>query len=100
MSRDRIDLLEGDVQAHARTITELTKAIAGVDKQEALRTLRDEHLDERLDRIEQSIAATAKVSADRFAGLYRLGWWLLAAFGSSAVALIANFAFRGGFFVQ
>jgi hypothetical protein len=88
MSPDRLDLVERDVQSHARTITELTKALAEVDKKEAVRDLRDEHLDEHLE----SIGA-------RIDGIYRLGWWILAAFGTSAVGLMANFIFRGGFVV-
>ena len=87
-SPDRLDLLVNDVQAHARSLTELTKALAELDKKEAVRDLRDEHLDERLAQI-----------GGRIDGIYRLGWWILAAFGTSAIALVANFAFRGGFIV-
>ncbi|WP_309082874.1 hypothetical protein [Chelativorans sp.] len=55
------------------------------------RAARDEqrkHLNDRLQRIEASIA-----------GIQRLGWWVLATFSASAVALISNFLFRGGFHV-
>lgn len=85
---DRLGAVERDVRDHARIFTEMTKQLTELDKKEAIRVLQDEHLDERLDRIERSIA-----------GIYRLGWWILGAFGASAVALIANFAFRGGFIV-
>lgn len=85
---ERLLALERDREAHARSIGEFARTLIEIDKKEAIRDLRDEHLDERLDRIERSIA-----------GIYKLGWWILGAFGTSAVALIANFAFRGGFFV-
>lgn len=85
---ERISALERDREAHARSIGEFTRTLIDLDKKGAIRDLREEHLDERLDRIERSIS-----------GIYRLGWWILGAFGTSAVALVANFAFRGGFFV-
>jgi hypothetical protein len=86
---ERLAALERDREAHARSIGEFAKALIEIDKKEALRELGDKHLDERLDRIEA-----------RLDGVFRLGWWILAAFGTSAVALIANFAFRGGFIVS
>ncbi len=86
---DSVALLRRDVSEHARVLTEHTHQLIAVDKAEALRQQADEHLDERLERIER-----------RIDGIHKLGWWILAAFGSSAVALIANFAFRGGFIVS
>ncbi len=85
---DSVALLRRDVTDHARILTEHTHQLVAVDKAEALRQLADEHLEERLDRIEASIG-----------GVHKLGWWILGAFGTCAVALIANFAFRGGFIV-
>lgn len=85
---DRLANVERDSRDHAKSIGEFTRLLIDLDKKEAVRTTSEKHLDERLDRIEHSIA-----------GIYRLGWWILGAFGTSAVALIANFAFRGGFIV-
>ena len=86
---ERIDMIVSDLQSHAKSISEITKALIEVDKR-AIGDAKDkEHLDERLDRIEKSIAA-----------IYRLGWWILAAFGAAAISLVANFMFRGGFIVS
>lgn len=86
---DRLSTVERDTRDHAKSISEFTRVLIDLDKKEAVRSTQEKHLDERLDRIEHSIA-----------GIYRLGWWILGAFGTSAVALIANFAFRGGFIVS
>lgn len=90
---ERLAAVERDVRDHARIITEMTAAsaetrrlVSDLDKREALRSAEEKHVDERFDRIE--------VKVD---GVYRLGWWILAAFGSSALALVINFAFKGGF---
>lgn len=86
---ERIDMLVNDVQAHSKTITELTKALIEVEKRDAVEIESKRHLNDRLERIEKSIAA-----------IYRLGWWILAAFGAAAISLVANFMFRGGFIVS
>lgn len=90
---ERLAAVERDVLDHARIITEMTTGIGQIrglvsdlDKREALRSAEEKHVDERFDRIE--------IKVD---GIYKLGWWILAAFGSSAIALILNFAFKGGF---
>jgi hypothetical protein len=90
---ERLAAVERDLRDHARIITEMTtsfaetrRLVSELDKREALRSAEEKHVDERFDRIE--------VKVD---GIYRLGWWILAAFGSSALALILNFAFKGGF---
>lgn len=95
MAPDSVSLLRQDVSNHARTIGVLVDEHRAFKDELALLHLdkarRDERaisLVERLERIERSID-----------GVYRLGWWLLAAFGASAIALIANFAFKGGFIV-
>jgi uncharacterized protein Yka (UPF0111/DUF47 family) len=92
----RMDMTERNQTDLAKSVTELTEEIGELQKplrqletDREVRKERDKHLNERLDRIE--------VSIDR---IYRLGWWVLAAFGASAVALVANFAFRGGFVVN
>ena len=77
------------MQSHAKSLSELTMAMSSFQKdravQEAKEELKDEYLEERLGRIEKSIQA-----------VYRRGWWVLAAFGGSFIALVANFVFRGG----
>jgi len=88
MSPDRVDLLQNDVQSHARTITELTTRMVGYETKLAVNEVKDEFLEERLDRIEKSINR-----------VHNLGWWLLAAFGGSFVALVANFVFKGGLYL-
>ncbi len=92
MTLDRQDLIERDVQAHAKSLTELTLVMSEFQKdkavQEAKEELKDEYLEERLGRIEKSIQA-----------VYKLGWWVLAAFGGSFIALVANFVFRGGLII-
>lgn len=89
MSPERIDLLERDVRDHARIISEIVPIVSDLRQDKAIRAVEAKHLDDRLDRIESSLA-----------GVYKLGWWILAAFGASAVSLIANFMFRGGFIVS
>lgn len=83
--------LARDVQMHAKTITELVTAISQLrtdrEKNDALRQLKDEHLDERLDRIEASIKS-----------VYGLGRWVLGAFGAVLLSALATFIVRGGLF--
>lgn len=85
------DQLLQDVRAHAKTITELVNTVSQLrtdrEKNDALRTLKDEHLDERLDRIEASIRS-----------VYSLGKWVLGAFGASLLTALATFVVRGGLF--
>ena len=85
---DRHDLLERDVQSHAKTITELTKRMVEYEKAMAVQEVEDEFLEKRLTAIEKSIGR-----------VYNLGWWILAAFGGSFIALVANFVFRGGLYL-
>jgi hypothetical protein len=81
---DRNDLIERDLQSHAKTIIELTMRMPDYEKDQAVREVKDEHLEERFERIE-----------DRVQAIYKLGLWILAAFGGSFIALVANFVFRG-----
>ncbi len=85
---DRIDLVERDVQSHAKTITEFTAVITQIKTDAAIQEVKDGYTNERLTRIELRLNA-----------VYRLGWWLFAAFGSSFVALVANFVFKGGLYL-
>ncbi|MBN9033316.1 MAG: hypothetical protein BGO05_05555 [Rhizobiales bacterium 63-7] len=86
---DRTDLIERDLQSHAKTITEFTTSIAELKKEVAIKgvrdELKDEYLEERLGKIEE-----------RLNGINRLGWWILAAFGGTFITVLANFIFKGG----
>ena len=87
--QDRVGLLERDARDHAKSIGELVQRLRDVERDAAedkrLRSLKDEHLDERLDRIEASIKS-----------VYNLGKWLLGAAGSTLVVAIVGFALKGG----
>ena len=85
---DRLTRLEHDQRDHAGNIGALSESVGALTMSEAIRKNEEKHLDQRLNRIEQQLT-----------GIFKLGWWLLAAFGASAVALIANFAWHGGFVV-
>jgi len=84
-----IEQLEQDVRAHAKTITELVQAEARRQTNEAanlqLANLKEQYLDDRLDRIEASIKA-----------VYNLGKWLLGAAGSTLLVAVIGFALKGG----
>jgi hypothetical protein len=58
------------------------------EKAQAVKEVEDEFLEKRLQAIEKKIDA-----------IYRLGWWILTAFGGSFIALLANFIFKGGFYI-
>ncbi len=89
MPLDRQDLMQRDLEAHAKTISEFTTSIAEIKKEIAIREVEDdlnkEFLEKRLTAIEKRL--------DR---INNLGWWLLAAFGGSFITLLANFVFKGG----
>lgn len=91
----RLDMSERNASDLAKSVTALTEKFD--DLSEPLRSLetdrevrkeRDKNVNQRLDRIEASLTR-----------VYNLGWWVLAAFGASAIALVANFVFKGGFYV-
>lgn len=86
---ERIDMIVSDVQAHAKTLSEITISLIDLKTKNAVEVEAKRYLNERLERIEKSIAA-----------IYRLGWWVLAAFGAATISLVANFMFRGGFIVS
>ena len=83
----RLDAIERNQSDAAKTSSVVIEEIHGVKTDRAVRAERDLRLNERLERIEQSLE-----------GVYKIGWWFLALFGAAFVSLIANFAFRGGFF--
>jgi hypothetical protein len=83
---ERIDQIERDVMAHAKTISEFTRTLIEIEKRDAVEQEAKKHLDERLDRIEGSIRA-----------LHSLGKWILAAFGSGIVGAFVTFIVNGGF---
>ncbi|SCM80022.1 hypothetical protein KL86PLE_90761 [uncultured Pleomorphomonas sp.] len=84
---DRVDFIERDVISHAKSIGALTDRMSDYETEAAKREVRDEYLEKRLTGIE-----------GRLDSINRLGWWVLTAFGTSAIALVTNFIFRGGFF--
>lgn len=82
----RLTTVERYQQNHGTTLAEHNNELARVKTDRAVQIERDKHMDERLDRIEKSIA-----------GIHKLGWWVLATFGAAFIALVANFLFKGGF---
>ena len=86
---DRQDLMQRDLESHAKTISEFTTSIADLKKEFAIKEVEDElkdaYLEKRLDAIEKRL--------DR---INNLGWWLLAAFGGTFITILANFVFKGG----
>ena len=92
----RLDTVERNTTDLAKSVTNITEELSDLSK--PLRELevdrevhkeRDKNLYSRLDQIETSIE-----------NVHNLGWWVLGTFGASAIALIANFMFKGGFYVQ
>lgn len=89
----RLDMTERNQTDFAKAVTavitdinEIRKPLDELKTDREVRKVRDQHLNERLDRIEASIKS-----------IYRLGLWVLTAFGSASIALVVNFVFRGGF---
>jgi len=89
----RLDGMERNQSDVAKSITALIEdhnksrnILDELRTDRAVRLERDKNLNERLDRIEASIAR-----------IHSLGRWVLAAFGAGLIALISNFLFRGGF---
>ena len=85
----RVDMTERNHTDLAKSVTALTENLDELRIDRARREERDIRVTERFDRIEK-----------RLDGIYKLGWWVLGAFGASAIALIVNFVFRGGFIVK
>jgi len=95
----RLSLTERDVQSHARTLTAHNDQIAAINTERAVNVERDKNLNERLDRIDRALLESKNETARQINGIYKLGWWVLAAFGSAFCALLANFMFKGGFII-
>ena len=88
----RVDTVERNQSDLARSITEIVGELGEMRKpldelrvDRAVRQERDKNLNERLDRIEASIAA-----------VYSLGKWLLATFGAVLIVAVASFIVKGG----
>lgn len=88
----RLDAVERNHTMLASSLTQLVNELGDIRPpldelrmDRAVRLERDRHVHERFDRLEASLK-----------GVYRLGWWLLAAVGTSAVAFTMNFIFAGG----
>lgn len=82
-----------DLRAQGRTLLELetsveklSRRIEDVTVDQAVRAERDKHLNDRFDRIENSIKS-----------VYGLGKWLLATMGTTLIAVLVNFVVGGGF---
>lgn len=92
----RLDTIERNQTDQAGTLTAEAHAIDGLEKadraaeiERVRREGKDAALELRLGAIEQ-----------RINGIYRLGFWVLTAFGTSTVALLVNFLFKGGIVVK
>lgn len=89
---ERLMMLERNQSDLGKSISEIVQdqrgvksEVAGLHQVNAVREAEDRHLDDRLDRIEKSLAA-----------VYGLGRWLLAAIGSVLVVAIVGFVLKGG----
>lgn len=94
--RDEIEEVRRDLVRHGESISslvtdayntkqELWEVRSGIERERAVRLIKDEHLDERLDVIEKSISK-----------VYTLGLWSLGTFGSAVLVGLANFVIKGG----
>lgn len=95
----RLGSLEKYAITHGESISKHNNELSEIKTERAVQKERDKNLTETLDRLQESINKLDATNNAKFNGIYKLGWWVLAAFGGSFVALIANFAFRGGFVV-
>lgn len=84
----RVGFLERYHQTQGNTISLHTDALNAMKIEAARQEGKDANLIERIERLEKAVNK-----------VYGLGWWILAAFGGSLIALISNFLFRGGFVV-
>ena len=81
----RLAAVERDTRDHARIITEFNKTFGQIDVREAARIEREKGLEDRLDRIEESIKA-----------IYGLGKWLLGAVGGVLITAVVGLILKGG----
>jgi len=83
------DQIERDVRDHAKTISELVNEIGKMKSERSteseVKKIKDEYLDERLERIEGAVR-----------DIYKLGKWILAAVGSTLIVAIVGFILKGG----
>jgi hypothetical protein len=86
---DDVGQLRRDHTALASSISVITGELGTMKTERAVEkavlTERQVNLDDRLERIEESIK-----------GLYGLGKWMLLAFGGSLVAAVVTFVVKGG----
>jgi hypothetical protein len=71
------------------TQEELSTLRSGIESERKVRLVEDRHLNERLDRIEESIEKLDST-------IIKIGMWILSAFGASLIVAISSFIFRGG----
>lgn len=86
---EKIDQLQKDLEAQAKTITELVQS-------DLRRQDREKADQEMLELKEHYLAEEAKRTAARIDALYSLGRWILAAAGSAVVLALTNFILNGG----
>lgn len=82
----RLLLLEHDVRNHAKSLSELTLALA--ETQKNIGTL----LVNEAGRLEREKATEARLDA-----IYRLGWWILTTIVSACILVVVRFFASGGF---
>lgn len=91
-----IDDIRRDLTRHGESISalvvdarntkdQLNILQSGIEIERKVRLVEDRHLNERLDRIEESIEALNKV-----------GKWILVTFGASLIVAVSGFILRGG----
>ncbi|MCW4115661.1 hypothetical protein NPA31_011870 [Aurantimonas sp. MSK8Z-1] len=86
---DSLELHRKDLESHAKSISALLTEIGQLKMSKAVEDERDKHLQERLMRIEKSIA-----------DIYSLGKWALFAWGGSMIAAVVAFIVNGGLHVS
>lgn len=83
--------LERDVRDHSRILTELIAAEQRRSDRERgqaeIEILKEKHLDERLERIEEWNKS-----------ILGLGRWILGAVGTTLITVLITFALKGGLF--
>ncbi len=91
MAQEPADLLRRDLENHAKTLSDLTSREARRQDQEEARKqveqLKEDHLEERLNRIENSIKA-----------IYSLYKWVGVSAGSALLLAVVTFILKGGLF--
>ena len=97
------DLLKMDVQNHAKTLSVMVielRDIKDIVEQlvidKAVKKEQDRSLDDRLKRIEDSIAAQTASMDRRFKSIVNIGIWALSIFGGAIVLVFTQFIIRGG----